>query len=133
MKEGSHVLVFSRDQMLLQTRELIPGTLFQVQGAGRIQEAEALIAKNSFDLIVLCHSLSPSDRERVAALIEQQSPQPRLLFLRAAGTLPPDAGSDALLMLEASPYGLLKKAAEILGVDMKAKSHSTDVRHDTAA
>jgi hypothetical protein len=54
MNQGARVLVISRDPMRLQTRELILGAFFQVNGAGRIQEAEELIATYAFDLIVLC-------------------------------------------------------------------------------
>ena len=55
------VLVASRDPMLLQTRQLILGAFFEVHGAGRVREAEALMARFSFDLIILCSTLGDSD------------------------------------------------------------------------
>ena len=121
MNDGAYVLVVSRDEMLLQTRQLILGAYFQVNGAGRIQEAEALIAKRVFDLVILCYSLSAGDCRRIAELVWSQDPRPKILSLRAAGTAAPDSVSDQELMIEAGPYGLLKKSAEMLGVDLKAK------------
>ena len=41
MNNGAHILVISRDQMLLQTRTLILGAYFQAEPAGRLSEAEA--------------------------------------------------------------------------------------------
>jgi DNA-binding response OmpR family regulator len=133
MNNGAHVLVVSRDETLLQTRQLILGAFFQVNGAGRVQEAESLITKRAFDLIVLCYSLSPSDCARVLDLIREQNPRPKILTLRAAGTPAPSQESDAELMIEAGPYGLLKKSAEILGVDLKAKPQPSYVRDSSAA
>lgn len=133
MNHSAQVLVVSRDEMLLQTRQLILGAFFQVNGAGRIQEAEAWIAKRAFDLIVLCYSLSPSECARVVELVEGQSPRPKILTLTAAGTPPSNVGADAELMVEAGPYGLLKKTAEILGVDLKARQQSAQARSSTAA
>jgi len=133
MNQGAHVLVISRDEMLLQTRELILGAFFQVDGAGRIREAEALISKQSFDLIVLCYSLSASDCARIAELIQNKSPRPKILSLRAAGTMTPVPAADAELMIEAGPYGLLKKSAEILGVDLKAKAQPAQLHHSSPA
>lgn len=133
MNQGARVLVISRDPMLLQTRELILGAFFQVNGAGRIQEAEELIATYAFDLIVLCYSLSLSDCGRVAELVQNLNPRPRILNLRATGSPPSGPGSDAELMIEAGPYGLLKKSAEILGVDIRANGQSAQARQFSAA
>ena len=133
MNQGARVLVISRDPMLLQTRELILGAFFQVNGGGRIQEAEELIATYAFDLIVLCYSLSLSDCGRVAELVQNLNPRPRILNLRAAGSPPSGPGSDAELMIETGPYGLLKKSAEILGVDIRANGQFAQARQISAA
>lgn len=47
------VLVVSRDAMLLQTRQLILGSFFHTEGAGRMKEVEALISSRRYHLIVL--------------------------------------------------------------------------------
>lgn len=133
MNQGAKVLVISRDEMLLQTRQLILGAYFQVSGAGRIQEAESFLKRCAFDLIVLCYSLSPSECLRVQELVRDQDPRPKILSLRAAGTEDPILECDAELMIEAGPFGLLKKSAEILGVDLKARPQGAYGRSVSAA
>lgn len=121
MNNGAHVLVMSRDQSLLQTRQLILGAFFQVEAAGRVQEAAAIIASQNFDLIVLCHSLSADECSQVAAMAHHQVPPPKILTLSAAGNSCMNDDAEHTMALESGPYALLKKAAEMLGVDLKDK------------
>lgn len=133
MNGGAHVLVVSRDPMLLQTRQLILGAFFQVNGAGRMQEVESLFARGRLDLVVLCYTLSQDDRNFIINLAEGQKPQPRILSVRSAGTPTEYFEPDQELMVEAGPYGLLKKCAEMLGVELKAKPQTTHAQTTTAA
>ena len=121
------VLVVSRDEMLLQTRQLILGAFFQVYGAGRIREAEDLISRRRFDLIVLCYTLPESECQRVIDMVARQETRPRILVLSRAGSQPPEKESSLVMMTEAGPYYLLKKTAEMLGVDIKAKANLVEV------
>ena len=116
------VLVVSRDQMLVQTRQWILGTLFRVEGAGRVREAEVLISRRRFDLIVLCYTLSEDECKRMFDLIERQKPLPKVLILTAAGSKPVGCIPESALTIEAGPHELLKKAAEIFGIDLKEKA-----------
>ncbi len=121
MDPSLRVLLISRDQMLLQTRQLVLGAFFEVDRAGRIREAETLLASRRFDLVVLCYSLAGDEREHLLALIKSQEPQPKILVLSAAGDYITPPPSDYAWMVEAGPYYLLKRSAELLGVDLKAK------------
>lgn len=116
----SKVLVFSRDPLLLETRRLILGAFFQARGAGSIEDAEALLAMHRFDLIILCSTLSDQECDRVVELAEFQKPRPHILILSPPGCNPPRSSADNMLMTESGPYQLLKRSAEILGVDLKA-------------
>jgi len=116
------VLVVSRDQILLDTRQLLLGTFFQVKGAGRMREAETLISSSHFDLIVLCYTLSEDECTQVIDLVANLRQRPRILILTAAGTRPMQQLSAHVSMTEAGPYPLLKKCAEILGIDLREKS-----------
>jgi DNA-binding response OmpR family regulator len=124
---NSQVLVVSRDEMLLHTRQLILGAFFQVYGAGRIREVEDLIARRRFDLIILCYTLSQPERQRVMDMVAGQKSRPRILVLSPAGSLLPEPESSLVMMTEAGPYYLLKKTAEMLGVDIKAKANLVEV------
>jgi len=115
------VLLVSRDAMLLQTRQLILGAFFRVKTAGRLREAEELISTYRFDLIILCYTLTEAESRRLIDLAAEQKRQPRILILTPAGYPPPDPGVADAMMIEAGPYYLLKKSAELLGVDIRAK------------
>lgn len=117
------VLVVSRDAMLLQTRQLILGAFFQVQSAGRIREVEELLSNRQFDLIILCYTLSPEECRQVIDLAAEQKRRARVLMLTPAGILPPEPVPGDAMMTEAGPYYLLKKTAELLGVDIRAKAN----------
>jgi DNA-binding NtrC family response regulator len=125
MNKGAHVLVVSRDQMLLQTRKLILGTYFQVEGAGRIAEAEAALEKRAFDLIVLCYSLSDDEYSKLLKLTEGLRPRPRILTLSATVNGGPRAGGDGEYVVDRGPFELLKKTAEMVGFTLKPMRRAT--------
>jgi hypothetical protein len=119
MNNGAHVLVVSRDHMLLQTRALILGAYFQVEAAGRVPEAEAAMGKQAFDLVVLCYSLSDDEYRKMIELCRSQGSPPKVLTLHAANNGRARDGGDGDYTLEQGPYQLLKKTAEMVGFPLK--------------
>lgn len=124
MNSHARVLVVSRDEMLLRTREMILGTFFVVRGAGRFSEAKTLLNSHSFDLIVLCHSLTPDECERLAILARAQNPRPLILAMSASSRAANRPWADKQLGVDEGPYGLLKKCAEMLGYALKSKARA---------
>ena len=127
MNSHARVLVVSRDEMLLRTRVMILGAYFSVERAGRFAEARALLISQSFDLIVLCHSLTSTECEQLARMAHEQKPRPLILGMGAslrAGTQP---WADSQLGVDAGPYGLVKKCAEMLGFVLKSKARTAHV------
>lgn len=122
MISPAHVLVVGRDEMLLRTREMILGAYFQVHRAGRFTEARALMTLYRFDLLVLCHSLTADECEQLAALARQQDPQPLILAMAASSRADRKVWADKHLGVDAGPYGLVKKCAEMLGLVLKSKA-----------
>ena len=124
MKSHARVLVVSRDEMLLRSREMILGAFFAVRGAGRFVEARSLLTSNSFDLIVLCHSLTADECERLASMARERAPRCQVLAMSSTsgGSVKPWA--DKQLGVDAGPYGLLKKCAEMLGFVLKSKARA---------
>ena len=125
MNSHARVLVVSRDEMLLRSREMILGAFFAVRSAGRFSEARALLTSNSFDLIVLCHSLTVDECERLAAMARERMPRCQVLAmspsLRETASKP---WADKQLGVDAGPYGLLKKCAEMVGYVLKSKARA---------
>jgi hypothetical protein len=82
---------------------------------------------NVFDLIVICHSLTPDECERLARLAQNQNPRPLLLAMSASSRANIKPWADKQLEVEAGPYGLLKKCAEMLGYVLKSKARAAHV------
>ena len=92
-----------------------------MESAGRPLEAEALLSKRAFDLVAMCYSLTEEDHRKLMAQIGKLDPQPLVLALSAPGAPGIVNGADSHLVLNHGPYALLKRAAEMLGVDLKEK------------
>jgi DNA-binding response OmpR family regulator len=127
MNSHARVLVVSRDEMLLRTREMILGAFFAVRGAGRFSEAGALLTKDSFDLIVLCHSLTDDECARLAGMARGKSRRPLILGMSASSRGAVKDWADEQLGVDAGPYGLVKKCAEMLGLVLKSKARAAHV------
>ena len=109
------VLIVSRDEMLLRTREMIFGAYFQVSAVGRVTEAVAKLTSNYFDLVVLCHSLRESECERIADLAHKHAHPARILALKPITDFGDERPwADDEVGVDAGPYGLLLKAAQML-------------------
>lgn len=119
MNTHSQILVVSRDRMLLQTRQLILGTYFEVQTAGRISEAGSILSKHEFDLIVLCDTLSDPERRQIADMVRDQHPKPTLLSLLGPGTKDHDPAIGRKLSCNGGPLQLLRECADVLGCDLR--------------
>jgi DNA-binding response OmpR family regulator len=123
MNSKARVLVVSRDDMLLRTREMILGGFFDVRGAGRFSEAKALISTSPFDLIVLCHSLQENECEQLAQLAHSQVARVMVLVMNAATNRASERSwADKQLGVDVGPYGLLKTCASMLGLVLKSKA-----------
>jgi DNA-binding response OmpR family regulator len=127
MNNGAHVLIVSRDQMLLQTRSLLLGAYFQVEPAGRVPEAELAFSRAAFDLVVLCYSLSDDEYLKMIELCKLQEPQPKILILNPASGAHHRRGVDGEYSVESGPYELMRKAAEVLGVPLKTMGRASHV------
>jgi DNA-binding response OmpR family regulator len=127
MNSHARVLVVSRDEMLLRTRTMILGAFFVVQGAGRFLEATAALKSGKFDLIVMCHSLSGDECEALAVLALQHSPRPLILAMSASSSAEVKPWADKQLGVDAGPYALVKKCAEMLGYVLKSKAKAAHV------
>jgi DNA-binding NtrC family response regulator len=119
MKSNAHVLIVGKDETLLQTRRLILGTFFHVETAGRVSHAAGILTEQSFDLIVLCYSLTDDECQKVLEMVAYQDPQPQVLSMSTFGRPAAALGIHEELSAEDGPYALVKKCAQMLDVDLK--------------
>lgn len=124
MNSHAHVLVVSRDEMLLRTRHMILGAFFCVECAGRFTEARAMLNTKPFDLIILCHSLTADECEQLALLAHAKIPRSQVLAMSASSRTTVKPWADKQLGVDAGPYGLVKKCAEMLGYALKSKART---------
>ena len=84
MLPPARVLIYGRDPVLLETRRLVLlHSGFDVKVALQLQETVDLLATRSFDLFILCHSLSSKDCEHALTLAHSLHPSLRNLILDA--------------------------------------------------
>jgi hypothetical protein len=124
------VLIVSRDEMLLRTRTMIFGAFFHAEAAGRPLEAAAHLKASDFDLVVLCHSLRDDECERLAQLAHHRAHPAKTLGLKAVTELGQKRPwADDEIGVDAGPYGLLAKAAEMLDyrISSRAKSRANNL------
>lgn len=133
MGTNAHILVISRDQMLLQTRKLILGAYFDVEAAGRVPEAETLLKKNDFDLVVLCHTLSEDECGQIVGMLHRQVRQPLLLRLTAHESEAQREVPGQRVLMENGPFELLKACAGMLGYILRKKRRALPALHVSAA
>lgn len=103
---------------------MILGAFFLVECAGRFTEAKDLLSRKSFDLIVLCHSLTYSECEQLTRLAHEQNPRTLILAMGATSRVSIKPWADKQLGVDAGPYGLVKKCAEMLGYVLKSKART---------
>lgn len=118
MHTHSQILLVGRDPMLLQTRKLILGTYFEVESAGRISEARAILSQHDVDLIVLCDTLSRNERLQIADMVHDKKPQPTLLSLLGPGTRDVNNCIGRKLQNFGGPLQLLRECADVLGCNL---------------
>lgn len=127
MKPEIRVLIVSRDEMLLRTRELLIGAYFHATGVGRPSEAKAQLQAMHFDLVILCHSLLTGENQMLGDLAHHQTPPAKVLALgpRTEGTgWRPWA--DDQIGVDAGPFGLLIKSADMVNFRIKSKAKKSD-------
>lgn len=116
------ILVVSTDLMALQTRKLMLGAYFDVFAAGRVLEANRLLAERRFDLIVLCYTLSDDDCRKIVDTAQKHCPFAKILVLTATGYAATHATAGPyFLAAEEGPFILVKKSAELLGFEFRSK------------
>jgi hypothetical protein len=86
------ILLFGHDIRLVETRRwVLERSGFKVITALNFQDLERLSTKELFDLVLLCDSLLPLDRNRAIVLCEAQWPGRKRLVLVPMG-FSPDLG-----------------------------------------
>ena len=111
------ILCVSGDPVLNRTRRMILRRYADASLAGSLAEAATLLSSRSFDLLLLCYSLSLQDCRAIVSLAHSLDPRPKVLAL---------AQNDQRLCLSApdqeyspgNPPELLRKIASMTGMEI---------------
>jgi CheY-like chemotaxis protein len=127
------ILLFGQDPVLLSTRQwVLSSNGHQVYLAADLASATRILADEPVDLLVLCHTLSPEDRDQAIALTtpkdsrlrraQKRFPKIKHLVLVAGAAGSQEAGSDVLNAMS-GPAQLVSRVQSLVGDGSTAYSH----------
>lgn len=115
------ILVVGQDPVILQTRSsILRSAGYAAREASTIAEAIDLFQNGDFDLVLLCHSLSVADRDRIVRFVRSGGSRvPIYTVSSASGDF--QAGS-ADRVLSSRPQDLIKELETTLPVEHSPRS-----------
>ena len=114
MNSSPSILIFGNAPELLETRRLVlQHAGFDVTVSLSLSHATELLISCSFDLFILCHSLSSRECESALRLAHSASPQTKNLLLSKGYLSRKVAEDDTLLASFASPLTLIAAARSL--------------------
>lgn len=115
MASKPSILCVGYDPLLNRTRLLILQKEFEVGLATTLSRALSLLSEKSFDVVLLCYSLSDDDCRSLIEVVHRLLPETRILVLAQ--------GRDRLLLgpldeefLSGGPAELVRKAVSMTGL-----------------
>lgn len=99
MTKKALILVYGRELSLLETRcWVLEGAGFHVLSATHFDEATSIFDTDRPDLMILCHSLLPEQRQRILSATWALRPSRKVLVLAGGGihAYPDDEGTAAI-------------------------------------
>jgi len=107
------ILAVGQDPTLLDSRNaILRAAGYTVAPSLSIQHAIDQFRAGDFDLVVLCHSMHPDDRQRLTSLIRASGSQTPVLSVVAISGHDPDAFADAVL--PSDPRDFLRDLHDVL-------------------
>lgn len=104
----SRVLCFGRDLQLLRTRLQVLARAYDAVEVSSIEELETLPTEPTFQLVLLCHTLSSVESQASAAIIQQRWPHAKIMALTSGVSGAPYEQADAIVLSAQGPVVLLQ-------------------------
>ena len=123
----ARILLIGRAPILLKTRcQVLQGSGFDVVTVTEVGDAGQVMSSVPIDLFILCHTLSPGERERALSTARSLRPEIKRLILEPFATREAESAAffqENVLAPLQGPAGLLAKVSEILGISPEASAH----------
>lgn len=107
------ILAVGTDVALLHTRsDVLPKAGYVVVETSSPRRAVAEFYAGDYDFVILCHSLSPEDTDRLERAMHSRSPGAPIIYVQP---LDEQARLSSLIFIEAEPqklFGLLRRLTE---------------------
>ena len=127
MRESSSILIYGRDSQLLDTRcWVLEQADYRVRPVLNLEDAEQAARTEHISVLVLCHSLSTTDREAAIQLLRSIDPELRMLTLTAGK---PAVGEHTVSAFD-GPRRLLEEVARLCSADTSAAEGSLYASQD---
>jgi DNA-binding response OmpR family regulator len=114
MQSNPRILCFSDDPHLLQTRRWILETRYEAVCVSSLQEMEQQTPADGFDVVILCHSLTPKDCESATQIVRRRWPLAKIVALASEWADCELAGSDKVVASNDGPIALLSAVEQML-------------------
>lgn len=115
MNTSGLLLTFGRDAQLLETRALVLEKAgYRVQQTTSLPEMERALTQATFNLVILCHSISGVECSSALSTIHRQTPPPPCLVLTTGQSACADSLSENLLNPMEGPAKLIAKVKHLL-------------------
>ncbi len=114
MSSSSSILVYGRDQRLLETRSwVLEQAGFHVQTAMALGEAEQVMGNEPVEVVVLCHTLSSSERVEALAAARRLRPGVQRMVMTADALTLPEDGQEETLSVYDGPRQLIRSVQQL--------------------
>ena len=110
----SKILLIGNDFSLLTTRAAVLAQTKARLTCCNALEAGQVLQGKSFDLVVLCHSLTRTEAEEIAERTHRILPGAKILMVSSASSQDPPKGIGFDGMVSSGPAGLIRRASELL-------------------
>ena len=115
MSRSGSILIYGRHQALLETRRLLlENAGFTVTTAMESATITQLLSGPVFDLSLLCHTLSPSERSAMMSAAQQDRPGMKFVVMSADGHSQADGGRYSVVSVFDGPETLIDRVKTLL-------------------
>ena len=113
MNFPAHILCFGRNPVLLATRCAVLAKQYRVVSVESLQEVAEVTSAEPFDVVLLCHTLSPEECRVSREIVHHRWPGAKLLALTSGGPGCKDSQTDRDLSSLEGPRALLRAVHDL--------------------
>jgi hypothetical protein len=124
MADAAHVLIYGKDERLLDTRSMILEKCgYRVRVALKLSDIASVGIAEDLRLLIFCHTVSLEECGRAIALCQVRWPAARTLFLSVGGMACETSLSSEVLDALDGPAKLISTVGRIIASEHVSQAH----------